>query len=614
MVMTTLRTLQSTLRVALCALLLTAVAGTAVAASSRNPLAPDDAFRLSASRTADGTLTLSWRIAPGTYLYRESLKAERAGQSIPLATLPGERKDDPNFGSVEIYHGAADATVPGLPAQGQLRVAFQGCAEAGICYPEIARTVDLATLRVEAGTTGLRLPDIAAPTAAASPPPAMAAVIEPAAGIPADDGFAADPSALFDRSAPMLLATFLGFGLLLAFTPCVFPMLPILSGILAGGGERPSPIRGAVLSSSYGLAMAAAYGVLGLAAGWSGANLQLVLQTPWALGAMAIAFVALALSMFGVFELALPGGLKLPFMTGGQRGGGSVAGAAMLGFSSALVVGPCVTPPLAAAILYAAQSGNALRGGAALFMLGLGMALPLVLVGTFGARMLPRSGPWMVAVRQGCGVLFLGIAVLLASRLLNAAAGVALWGGLAIGLGVFLGAFDRPGRRPLARLAKALGLIGVIYGGTLVVGAAGGAEDPLQPLAFLGPAARPPATPKEDVRVSSTAAFQQALVRARTEGRPVLVSFTADWCTVCKSNEKVMDDPALRPRMAGLPRIEADVTAYGAETQALMQRFGVVGPPTLFLIDADGRELEGSRLTGTVARADIERLITKAGP
>ncbi|MFG1421314.1 protein-disulfide reductase DsbD [Roseixanthobacter liquoris] len=613
MVMRTLQILQSTLRYAICALLLPAIAGTAMAASLRDPLAPDDAFRLSASRTADGTLTLSWRIAAGTYLYRESLKAEREGRSVTLATLPGESKDDPNFGAVEIYHGEADATVPGLPAQGQLRVAFQGCAEAGICYPEIARTVDLATLRVEASTTGLRLPEAGAPTTAAAPPPAMAAAMDPAAPAPAAGGFDADTSALFDRSAPMLLATFLGFGLLLAFTPCVFPMLPILSGILAGGGERPSPVRGFVLSASYGLAMAVAYGVLGLAAGWSGANLQLALQTPWALGAMAAAFLALSLSMFGVFELALPRGLKVPFMAGERRAGGSVAGAAMLGFSSALVVGPCVTPPLAAAILYAAQSGDALRGGAALFMLGLGMALPLVLVCASGARMLPRSGPWMVVVRQACGVLFLGIAVLLASRLLNAAAGVALWGALAIGLGVFLGAFNRPGRRPLARLAKALGLLGVIYGGTLVVGAAGGAEDPLRPLAFLGPAARPQAAPRENARVSSTAAFQQALAKARAEERPVLVSFTADWCTVCKSNEKVMDDPALRQRMADLPRIEADVTAYGADTQALMQRFGVVGPPTLFLIGADGRERDGSRLIGAVSRTDIEQLIAKAG-
>ncbi|WP_341991798.1 protein-disulfide reductase DsbD [Azorhizobium sp. AG788] len=614
MVMRTLQTLQSTLRVAICALLLPAIAATAMAASPRDPLAPDDAFRLSASRTADGTLTLSWWIAPGTYLYRGSLKAERAGQPVALATLPGERKDDPNFGSVEIYHAQADATVPGLPAEGLLRVAFQGCAEAGICYPELSRTVDLATLRVDAIKAGLRFADAGAPMSSASPPPAVGAAMEQAVPAPAERPFETDTPALFGGGLGMLLATFLGFGVLLTFTPCVFPMLPILSGILAGGGERPSPVRGFVLCASYGLAMAAAYGALGLAAGWSGANLQLALQTPWALGAMAAAFLLLSLSMFGVFELALPGGLKLPFMTGERRIGGSVAGAAMLGFSSALVVGPCVTPPLAAAILYAAQSGDALRGGAALFMLGLGMAMPLVLIGAFGARMLPRSGPWMVAVRQACGVLFLGIAVLLASRLLSGAAGVALWGALAIGLGVFLGAFDRPGRWPLARLAKALGLLAVIYGGTLVVGAAGGAEDPLRPLAFLGPAARPPSTPREDARVSSTAAFQQALATANAEGRPVLVSFTADWCTVCKSNEKVMDDPALRPLLAGLPRIEADVTAYGADTQALMQRFGVVGPPTLFLINADGRERGGSRLTGAVARADIERLIAKAGP
>ncbi|MCS0505196.1 protein-disulfide reductase DsbD [Ancylobacter mangrovi] len=608
MVMAMLRMLSAARWAAMWIGLLLGLMGTALAGA---PLAPDDAFHLSASRTVDGTLTLAWRIAPGTYLYRDSLTAQANGSSVPLETSPGEPKDDPNFGMVEVYHARAEATAPGLPEHGLLRVAFQGCAEAGICYPQIVRTVDLTTL-------GVAAPDATSASIGKAKVPFGAPRVSPMErwdpGVAPRVKDAADASTdgagtLFQGGLPGLMASFLGFGLLLAFTPCVFPMLPILSGILAGGGTPPSMARGTLLASSYGLAMAAAYGVLGIAAGWSGANLQVALQTPWALGAMAMVFGVLAISMFGKLELALPAGrLGLPIRTGG-----SLTGAAALGFASALVVGPCVTPPLAAAILYAAQSGDMLRGGAALFMLGLGMALPLVVVGAFGAHILPRSGAWMVAVRHTCGALFLGIAVLLAGRLIPAAASLAIWGALAIGLGVFLGAFDRPRRAAPSRLAKALGLLAVIYGGTLVVGAAAGGTDPLRPLGVLSAAAGADRPALAETRVSSLGNFRQVLAEVGVDGHPTLVSFTADWCTVCKSNAAVMAEPEVRARIARLSHIIADVTAYGADTQALMARFDVVGPPTLFLVDAKGQEIAGSRLTGVVSSDDIERLAARAG-
>ncbi|MFG1346722.1 protein-disulfide reductase DsbD [Xanthobacter autotrophicus DSM 431] len=617
----------------LMALLLALLAPAAATAGAPQPLKADEAFRLAAARTADGTLTLSWQIAPGTYLYRDSLKAELAGTPVALATPAGEAKDDPNFGPVDVYHHATQATAPGLPAGGGLEVSFQGCAEAGICYPVVTRRVDLASLKVEMPGPG----PAAALRAASSPPPggdaassapqgggasmpfgparrdaaAPASAGDGAAAVPAPSDAAASQTgaALFDASLRALLAAFLGFGLVLAFTPCVFPMLPILSGILAGGGVRPTPGRGFALSAAYGLAMAAAYGVLGVAAGWSGANLQAAVQTPLALGLLAAVFVALALSMFGLFELALPAalGARLP-----RLGNGSLAGAAGLGFASALVVGPCVTPPLAAAMLYAAQTGDAARGGAALFMLGLGMSLPLVLVGTFGAQALPRSGPWLLRIRQACGVVFLAVAALLAARLLPGPAGVALWGALAMGLGVFLGALERAGRAPAARLAKAAGLVALVYGGALVVGAAAGADDPLRPLAGLAEAPRAmPAAP--EVRVATPAALEAAVAAATAGGRPVLVSFTAGWCTVCRSNEQVMADPALAPRLARLPRVTADVTDYGEGARALMARFSVVGPPTLFLMDGAGRERDGSRRIGALTPADLDRLMAEAG-
>ncbi|MFG1228331.1 protein-disulfide reductase DsbD [Xanthobacter wiegelii] len=614
MVANTLRSPLSPLRRALAALglIVLSAIGAVPALAQGRILKADEAFTVTASRGTDGNLSLSWRIAPGTYLYRDSLKAGKDGTAVPLALPSGEEKDDPNFGPVDIYHRAVTAQATGLPATGALDISFQGCAEQGVCYPAVTRRVDLATLAItpvrplseasaastpegEARGTAASLPELSAPDAATEPT-AM--------------------GGLFHRGLLPLLGAFFGLGLLLAFTPCVFPMLPILSGILAGGGAKPTPARGLALSGAYGLAMAAAYGVLGMGAAWTGANLQAALQTPWAIGLMAAVFVALAGAMFGLFDLAVPSALAARLPSGGR---GSIAGAAGLGFASALVVGPCVTPPLAAAMLYAAQTGDAGRGGSALFMLGLGMAAPLVAVGAFGAQILPRSGRWLLAIKQGCGVLFLAIAAWLAARVLPDAAGLALYGLLAIGLGVFAGGFDAltsdadAGRRIGETLGKTAGIAAVAGGLLLLVGAAGGASDPLRPLGFLAAPARPASAEVREVRVSSPAALRQALAAARQDGRPTLVSFTADWCTVCKSNETAMAEPAAAARLSGLDRIAVDVTRYGDGAQALMGRYQVIGPPTLFLLDPTGREMPGSRRVGALTLADIDHLATKAG-
>ncbi|WP_054311721.1 protein-disulfide reductase DsbD, partial [Mesorhizobium sp. 1M-11] len=393
--------------------------------NAQTPPPADEVFSLAASRGGDGAMTLRWTVAPGNYLYRDSLEAKLDGRDLDIVLPAGEEKDDPNFGLVRIFHGGVDGQISGLPATGELQVRYQGCAEQGICYPGIVKKVDLATLAISSTRLGL-----GGEAVVDAPPPG-------AAPVAAD----ADPAAGYLAGSPLLMAAgFLGFGLLLAFTPCVFPMIPILSAMMAGAGERLSMGRGFVLSSAYVLAMAAAYGIVGLVAGWSGANLQTALQTPMALSLAAAVFVGLALSMFGFYEIALPAGLAARLS--GGRGGGSVLGAAVLGLGSALIVGPCVTPPLAAAMLFAVQSGEAVKGGTALFFLGLGMGLPLIAFGTFGAHILPRSGSWMVRARQGFGVVFLGVAVLLVSRLLPPPAALALWGALAIGAGVFLGGFD----------------------------------------------------------------------------------------------------------------------------------------------------------------------------
>lgn len=569
--------------------------------NAQTPPPADKVFSLAASRGGDSALTLRWTAEPGNYLYRDSLEARLDGRDLDIALPAGEEKDDPNFGRVQIFHRSVEGQVSALPARGKLEVRYQGCAEQGICYPGIVKMVDLETLAISGTRLGLggAVPvDALPPGGERVAPVATEATADPAAGYLAGDPF-------------LMAAAFFGFGLLLAFTPCVFPMVPILSAMLAGTGKRLSTGRGFVLSTAYVLAMAVAYGIVGLFAGWSGANLQAALQTPLALSLAAAIFVGLALSMFGFYEIALPAGLASRLSGGG--GNGSVLGAAVLGLGSALIVGPCVTPPLAAAMLFAVQSGEAVKGGAALFFLGLGMGLPLIAFGTFGARILPRSGSWMVRARQGFGVVFLGVAVLLVSRLLSPPAALALWGTLAIGVGVFLGGFDpvRAASGWPSRLGKTAGLVASLYGAALVLGAAAGAGDPFRPLSFVARQDIVGAQSFEALRVDTPASFDAAV--ATNSGKPILVSFGADWCTVCKSNEAIMNQPEIRRRLDALAVIDVDVTRQDADARSLMTRFSVVGPPTLFFLDAEGREIRGSRIIGPITADEISERLSQAG-
>ncbi|PRX01305.1 UNVERIFIED_ORG: thiol:disulfide interchange protein DsbD [Martelella mediterranea] len=599
-------------------MLLGSMAGT-VAAQMPRPV--DEVFQLRAERGNDGTVALDWMIAPGTYLYRDSLKADFQGSPVSLTLPDGEKKNDPNFGRVEVYHHGVQADLPAQPDLGALTVSYQGCAEQGICYPPVHKTVDLATLAISGGDN--RLSTVSGQASPWETAPAFDTTSTQAGGaIVENTGSSAGPLSETDQANSylngnvlLMLAGFMGFGLLLSFTPCVFPMIPILSATLAGAGEKLSTGRGFVLSLAYVVAMAAAYGLVGLFAGWSGANLQTALQTPWALGFSAVVFVILALGMFGVFEFQLPSGLATRLA--GRGRGGSVTGAALLGFGSALIIGPCVTPPLAAAMLYAINTGEAAKGGAALFALGLGMGLPLIAFGTFGTRILPKSGPWLVAVRQAFGVVFIAVAVMLVARLLPPSAALALWGSAAIAFAVFAGAFDRLSAKIgwADRTAKASGLLAFIAGAVLLVGAAAGGSDPLLPLAFLAERSAAPVTQAElaETRVTTPGAFDQALASAGTSGKPALVSFTADWCTICKSNEKIMAEPAVANRLQNLPIITVDVTRQNADAQALMRRFSVVGPPTLLLVDAEGRELDQSRITGPITTETISQNLSRAG-
>jgi thiol:disulfide interchange protein DsbD len=598
------------------------VLGSAGASAQFNIPNADEAFRLSASKSADGDIILDWAIAPDMYLYRDKVIVSASPgdtDQIPIETSPGQKKDDPTFGETEVYHDAARATVSAdaLAAAGSPRtvhVTYQGCAETlGICYPPETKAIELATLTVRVNP-GVIASNDGSPESTVSTGPSQA--IETAASARAAPQVSPQGNAWMSGSLASVLATFLGFGLLLTFTPCVLPMIPILSGMLARSGGQLSARRGFALSTTYVLAMAGAYGLLGVAAGWSGQNLQAALQTPWALGAMGVLFVVLALSMFGLFELQLPSSWTR-FISGRTSGmGGSFHGAAALGFTSALIVGPCVTPPLAGALVYVSQTGDMTRGAAALFMLGLGMGLPLIVYGTVGAKALPKSGLWLVRVKQAFGVVFLGVAIAMVSRIAPPQLSLALWAMLAIGAGVFLGAFDAVPTCPVRRLAKAAGIAVVLYGGTLVVGTAGGADDPLQPLAFLARGSAPAATVGlASTRVTTPAEFDAAVALARAQDKPILVDFTAEWCVTCKEIDRtVFADPTVQARLEGVAFIRADVTDYNEASRTLMQRFGVVGPPTILFLDPNtGQEVAPARTIGAIDADGFLQKITAAG-
>lgn len=566
-------------------------------------------FTLNAGRGDDGSLRLTWNIGEGNYLYRDKIKVVASSMDIPVSTPPGEIKDDVNFGSVEVYHRTLQATIKGSALKGadEAFVTFQGCSERGICFPPMTRIVDLATLQMRAGSNAAKPMGVEPAFTAWKPSLPSEPVASQSSGFPEFSGLPAGWG--------MLVISFLGFGLLLAFTPCVLPMVPILAGILARSREPLSAIRGFALSTTYAIAMALAYAVLGVVAAWSGQNLQIALQTPYALGFMAMIYVALALSSFGLFELRIPtftlnGALNAP------RGTiGAFAGAATLGFTSALIVGPCVTPPLAAALLYVGQTGDIARGATALFALGLGMGLPLILAGTFGSSILPRSGAWLLASRQLFGVLFLGVAALLIGRIVPPAISLAIWAALLIGTGVFLGAFDPLRQRAgaVVRLRKTGGILAVIYGVALLVGAAAGADNPLRPLAFASSGSIDQRT--LPVRtINSLAALDEAMRDARDQGRIVMIDYSAEWCTACKTFERdVLASPDIQRKLDGITVIRADVTATNAATTDLMRRYDVVGPPTLvFVSPRNGEEIRSARSVGDTSVAEFGRKIDLA--
>ncbi|WP_320177660.1 protein-disulfide reductase DsbD [Roseovarius pacificus] len=574
-----------TLLAALTALATLAPAGLSAQGSS-TPLPADEAFAMTVDHDANG-MTLSWDIADGYYLYRDNFSATGPnGASLPLETPEGERKDDPNFGTVEVFYDSITARLD--TSSGPVTLTWQGCMNDSICYPPQTQIIELV------GAEG------ATPTASAS-------TVTEANTSPEGFSLAEEKgilAGLSDRGGTALVvAGFFGLGLLLAFTPCVFPMFPIVAGMVMGHDTSLSARRGLALAGAYVLAMAAAFAGLGVVAAWSGQNLQIALQSPVAIGLAATIFVILALSMFGLFTLQMPQAItnRLSRVEGRS---GSLGGAALLGFTSALIVGPCVTAPLAGALLYIAQTGDVALGACALFALGLGQGVPLLAIGAFGPRVLPKSGPWMESAKTLFGVLFLGFAIWLAARVLPGPLTLALWAVLLIGLGVMLTQITP--QAMAGRLGRAVGVIILFAGALQGIGAGVGANDPLRPLApFAGRAAAPAETDDGFVQILTTEALHSAL--ADTE-KPALAYVTADWCTTCRSIERgPMADAEVRDAFDELTLLKIDVTDFGPESQALLDQLGAAGPPTMVFFDADSAEAPGSRIVGDTGREEMLR-------
>ncbi|MCG8274702.1 protein-disulfide reductase DsbD [Aquamicrobium sp. NLF2-7] len=590
----------------------TAPASAQVTSTGAMPLPVDQAFQLSVTRQDDASVKLQWKIAPGYYLYEDKIGVKRGDADIAVGDLQGngQSKDDPTFGQSTVFHDHVAAVVPGNAyTSSPLEVHYQGCQDDGICYPPMVRHVDVTTLAITD-------PDQHDPATLANDWTAPVSTA-PASGIAiAADNGGMIGSLLKDGGVLMVLGSFMLFGALLAFTPCVFPMYPILAGAIARQGEAVTPLRGFTLSVAYVLAMATAFGLLGVVAAWSGQNLQMALQSPIAIGAVSALFIILALSMFGLFELQLPSSWVNAIGGLGSGNRGSIASAGLLGFTSALIVGPCVTAPLAGALIYIAQTGDVALGAASLFALGLGKGIPLIAFGTLGPKALPKAGGWMTAVRQAFGFVFVATAIWMVSRIIPAEAGLALWALFAIGLAVWLGAFDTlgPDAGGRRRTAKAAGLAAALYGIALGLGAASGGNDPLRPLGNLV-AQRGGSGAGEELsfRTAGTSAELQTQIAA-SDAKPSLLYVTADWCVTCAVIDRsVFPDPAVQADLNRFNLIKLDVSGNTPAQQQIMRSLQVVGPPTMIFVDKQGRETAGTRLVGDVTKTTLRASVEKTG-
>src|SRR5450830_315598 len=548
-------------------------------AQAEDYLAPEVAFKFSAKMVGAKTVEIDYAIADGYYMYRDRFHFKAEGATLGEPAFPhGKVKFDDNFQKeVETYRHSVSVRVP-VEAAGQFKLTAtaQGCADKGLCYPPMD-------------------------SVAAMSPTAIGAVVG-AAGAAADSGTAGasdmDKVTVALKSGKLLtvLSLFFLLGLGLSFTPCVLPMVPILSSIIVGEGAQSNRARGSLLSVTYALGMALVYTALGIAAGLIGEGLSAALQNPWVLGLFALLMIGLSLSMFDFYQLQVPSSLQSRLtQASGKQGGGKLTGVFIMGAISALIVGPCVAAPLAGALLYISQTRDVVLGGSALFAMAIGMGVPLLIIGTSAGTLLPRAGAWMDAVKRFFGVLMLATALWMVSPVIPAWLFVAGWAALGIAYGAYL-----LWRQPARWISRAFGLVFAALGLLQLVSVATGGRDALAPLSHLrgGSGANAAQAAHTDfVRVRSTAELDAAL--AQTGGKPALLDFYADWCVSCKEMEKfTFTDARVREQFSQMVLLQIDVTANNADDKAMLKRFQLFGPPGIILFDRQGRELPGKRVIG----------------
>jgi thiol:disulfide interchange protein DsbD len=566
-------------------------------ARAEDILHPSIAFKPGVRAVDAQTLEVRFEIAKGYYLYRDKFRFAAEPLSVQLGTarLPkGKEKMDENFGLVEVYYKEVVIRLPvernsSGPLPLKLSVSSQGCADAGVCFPPQKQELSLV------------LPDPATIAATAA---------SETSGTVTGDESGRITQLLKNAGLWLVVASFFGFGLLLALTPCVFPMIPILSGIIVGAGRNGhgvSHARGFALSLAYVLGMACTYAAVGVAAGLSGTLFSSALQTPWVLGAFAMVFVILSFSMFGFYEIQLPSFLQSKVSEeAAHLKGGSLPGVAVMGALSALIAGPCVAAPLAGALLYIGQTGDALLGGLALFFLALGMGVPLLALGLSAGTLLPKSGPWMEAVKKAFGFILLATALRLVSPFIPLAVQMAGWALLLVVPAILLRAIDPlPAQAKTGqRVWKAFGVILLLSGVAMLVGAFSGARDPWQPLSGLRGTSQAEAShglPFERIR-----SLAELDARLQATNKPVMLDFYADWCVSCKEMERfTFSDARVRQALSGWTLLQADVTANSEDDKALLARFNLYGPPGILFFDKHGQAQEGVRVVGFQNVADF---------
>ena len=571
-------------------------------------LNPDEAFKASATAAGPDSVRLDWNIAAGYYLYRSRIKVKSSSpvQLGALALPEGKTQTDEYFGTQQIYENTLSATLPVARAGGTaavdlaLDVTYQGCAHAGLCYPPITKTLSIA---LPPPGTGGAAGFAAAPAGAAG----GAAVGAGGAAFVSEQ----DQKANFIRNGNLLLVivSFFGSGLLLALTPCVLPMVPILSGIIAGHGANVTTARAFLLSLSYVLGMAFTYTVAGIAVAAAGSHVQAMFQQTWIIVLFSALFVVLALSMLGLFTIQMPAAIQTRLSAVSNRQtAGSFGGVVVMGALSALIVTTCVAPPLVATFVVIGQSGNIVRGAIALFSLSLGMGAPLLVVGASQGKLLPKAGAWMDTIKQLFGAMMLGVAAWMLARVTPASLVLLLW---AVPAAVAAGILWRGARniRQMPGLVRAVAVAAGAYALVLIVGSRLGGTDPLAPL----PSLSRPHTDLAFQTIKSTGDLDREVARAQAAGHAVMLDFYADWCVSCKEMEKyTFTDPAVQATLRNVVLLRANVTANDTDDQALLKRFGIFGPPTIAFYGVDGREQAPYRVVGFMKAPEFAALSAKA--